>query len=228
MLRFTVRSLLAALVALLLLPFSAHITAQSAAAVRLPEPRRDGRMSVEAALWARRSTRAFTRDSLTLGDLAQLLWAAQGANRPDGHRTVPSANATYPLEVLVLPARVPGLPAGVYRYRTGAHTLELAQASDRLPEFLQRAVRAPWIADAAAIIVITGLSEKTSRRYGARAERYTALEVGHAAQCVALQAAALGLGTTYVGGFVDAEVTRVLALAVGEVPYAVLPIGRPR
>ena len=228
MLRPAVYTVLAALVASPTLPFTARVSAQPAAVVRLPEPRRDGRMSVEAALWARHSTRAFTRDSLALGDLAQLLWAAQGANRPDGHRTVPSANATYPLEVLVLPARVPGLPAGVYRYRSGAHTLELALSGDRVPEFLKSAATAPWIADAAAIIVITGLSEKTARRYGARAERYTALEVGHAAQSVALQAAALGLGTTYVGGFVDSEVTRLLALPAGEVPYAVLPIGRPR
>ncbi len=228
MLRPTVGGLLVAIAAISSPPVIARVNAQPLATVRLPEPRRDGRMSVEAALWARRSTRAFTRDSLALGDLAQLLWAAQGANRPDGHRTVPSANATYPLEVLVLPARVANLPAGVYRYRSGAHTLELTQAGDRLPEFLKSAVRAPWIADAAAIIVITGLSERTSRRYGVRAERFTALEVGHAAQSVALQAAALGLGTTYVGGFADAEVTRVLSLGAGEVPYAVLPIGRPR
>jgi SagB-type dehydrogenase family enzyme len=219
---------LTALAAVPALPPAHPLLAQQAAVVRLPEPRRDGRMSLEAALWARHSTRAFTRDSLPLADLAQLLWAAQGANRPDGHRTAPSAGATYPLEVLVLPARVSGLPAGTYRYRSGAHTLEPVQAGDRLPEFLQSAARAPWIADAAALLVITGVGERTARRYGERAERYVALEAGHAAQNVALQAAALGLGTTYVGSFVDSAVTRLLALPPGERPYAVLPVGRPR
>lgn len=228
MYRPAVLSVLTALAAVPAITAGPPAAAQQTAAVRLPEPRRDGRMSLEAALWARHSTRAFTRDSVSLADLAQLLWAAQGANRPDGHRTAPSAGATYPLEVLVLPARVSGLPAGTYRYRGGPHVLELAQPDDRLPEFLASAARAPWIADAAALIVITGVGERTSRRYGERTERYVAIEVGHAAQNVALQAAALSLGTTYVGSFVDSAVTRILALPAGERPYAVLPIGRPR
>ena len=207
---------------------TAPAAAQQTTSVRLPEPRRDGRMSLEAALWARRSVRAFTRDSLALADVAQLLWAAQGANRPDGHRTAPSAGATYPLEVLVLPARVRGLAAGTYRYRGGGHTLELAHPGDQVPAFLASGARGAWLADAAAFLVITGVGERTSRRYGERAERYVAIEVGHAAGNVALQAATLGLGTTFVGSFSDSAVARILALPVGERAYAVLPIGRPR
>ncbi len=204
------------------------LAAQQAAAVRLPEPRRDGAMSLEAALRARRSVRAFTRDSIALGDVAQLLWAAQGANRPDGGRTAPSAGATYPLEVLLLPVRVSGLAAGTYRYRSDGHVLQPVQPADAVPAFLASAARQPWIADAAALLVITGVGERTARRYGERAERYVAIEVGHAAQNVALQAAALGLGTTYVGAFSDSAVARILALPAGERAYAVLPVGRPR
>lgn len=222
--------LVAVLTALSAVPPSIIVPAAVAQeyAVRLPEPRRDGRVSLEAALWARRSVRAFTRDSLALADVAQLLWAAQGANRPDGHRTAPSAGATYPLEVLLLPARVQGLPAGTYRYRSGDHALSLVQAGDQVAPFLASGARSAWLADAAAFLVITGVGERTSRRYGERGERYVAIEVGHAAQNVALQVAALGLGTTYVGSFSDSAVARVLGLPAGERAYAVLPIGRPR
>ena len=53
-------------------------------------------------------------------------------------------------------------------------------------------------------------------------------EVGHAAQNVHLQAAALELGTVVVGAFDDAEVKRVLALAANEEPLCLMPVGKPR
>ena len=54
------------------------------------------------------------------------------------------------------------------------------------------------------------------------------MEVGHAAQNVHLQAAALELGTVVVGAFDDAEVKRVLALATNEEPLCLMPVGKPR
>ena len=200
---------------------------QPATTVRLPAPRRDGAMSVEAALWARRSVRSLTRDTIALADAAQLLWAAQGVNRPDGHRTAPSAGATYALEVLLVATRVRDLPPGVYRYRPATHTLDLAAAGDRLSDLLTT-VRQPWIGDAAAVIVLTAVYERTARRYGERADRYVPIEAGSAAQNVYLACAALGLGTTYVGSYSDTAVTRVLALAPDERPLGLLPVGRPR
>jgi nitroreductase len=51
--------------------------------------------------------------------------------------------------------------------------------------------------------------------------------VGHAAQNVCLQAAALGLGAVVVGAFEDGSVKRVLGLAGGEEPLALIPVGQP-
>jgi hypothetical protein len=111
--------------ALLLLAGSAAIAQQAPSrTIKLPEARRQGTMSLEAALAARRSTRTLTRDSITLADVAQLLWSAQGVNRPDGHRTAPSAGGTYPLELYVVAARVRNLPAGVYHYVPRTHEIE--------------------------------------------------------------------------------------------------------
>jgi SagB-type dehydrogenase family enzyme len=200
---------------------------QAPSTIRLPEPRHQGPMSLEAALWARHSTRSFTRDSVALADIGQLLWAAQGVNRPDGHRTAASAGATYALETYVVAERVPGLPAGTYRYRPAGHELERATADARLADLLATA-RQTWIADAAAVVVLTAVHERTARRYGERAQQYVPIEVGLAASNLYLQAAALGLGTTFVGSFSDSAVSRVLALPPGERPMALLPIGRPR
>jgi nitroreductase len=52
------------------------------------------------------------------------------------------------------------------------------------------------------------------------------IEAGHAAQNVGLQAVALGLGTTIVGAFADAEVKRLLGLTEEE-PLLLVPVGKP-
>ncbi len=202
--------------------------AQQTPAIKLPEPRRQGTMSLEAALWARRSTRALTRDSIALADVGQLAWAAQGVNRPDGHRTAPSAGATYPLELYVVASRVRDLPAGVYHYLARSHELETLAAGDRLPELVTTATRQSWIADAAAMFVLAGAYDRTAGRYRDRTDRYVAIEVGAAGQDLYLQAAALGLGTTMVGSFPDSTLARVVGLPEGQRPVAVMPVGRPR
>jgi SagB-type dehydrogenase family enzyme len=195
--------------------------------IPLPEVRRDGAMSLEAALWARRSVRTLKPDALSLADAAQLLWAAQGKNRPDGHRTAPSAMAVYPLEVYLVAGSVEGLAPGVYRYRSATHDLVLAQAGDQRVELTAAPGRPPgWAANAPLLVVFAGAWDRASRRFSTRTERYVAMEVGHAAQNVYLQAAALGLGTTFMGGYNDSALTRVLG--VDERPMGVMPVGKPR
>ena len=63
--------------------------------ISLPEPAKDGAISVEKALTGRRSTRSFAERPLTRQDVAQLLWAAQGITGERGFRTAPSAGALF-------------------------------------------------------------------------------------------------------------------------------------
>jgi SagB-type dehydrogenase family enzyme len=221
------RILRAAMAAVPLLAFAALAAAQEPQPIRLPEARRESAMSLEAALWARRSIRTLLPDALTLADAAQLLWAAQGKNRPDGHRTAPSAMAVYPLEVYLVAGSVEGLAAGVYRYRSATHDLVLAQAGDKRAELTAAPGRPPgWAATAPLLVVFAAAWDRASRRFGARTERYAAMEVGYASQNVYLQAAALGLGTTFMGNYNDSAMTRVLG--ADERPMGVMPVGKPR
>jgi SagB-type dehydrogenase family enzyme len=199
-----------------------------AATIKLPEPRHEGSMSLEAALWARHSTRALSRDSISLAEIGQLLWAAQGANRSDGHRTAPSAGATYPLELYLVAARVRGLPAGVYHYLGRTHEIELVVAADRLQALADSATRQRWQADAAVAIVFTAVYERTAQRYRERAERYVPMEVGFAGENVYLQAASLGLATTFAGSFQDSVLARLVGLPADRRPLGIMPIGKPR
>ena len=195
--------------------------------ITLAAPRTDGPMPLDAALQQRRSLRSFAATPLTRAELSQLLWAAQGRSSADGRRTVPSAGATYPLELIVLAAAAEAVPAGWYRYAAGEHRLLPQRAGDSRAELAAAAVNQVWLRDAPVVIVVAAKAARTAARYGARADRYVAIEAGAAAQNLQLQAVALGLGSTLVGAFDDAAVRRVAELASDEQPLLIVPIGRP-
>jgi SagB-type dehydrogenase family enzyme len=203
------------------------MASETGATIPLPEPRSRGSLSLEATLAARRSVRDFAGGALTLDEMAQLLWAAQGITEPRfGLRAAPSAGALYPLEMICLAGEVEGLAPDVYRYRPAEHTLVPLGGGDRRAALAEAAAGQDWIAAAPCILVLCGVYARTSRKYGERGTRYVHIEVGHAGQNVYLQGRALGLGTTIVGAFRDREVQRLLGLAEDEAPLALLPVGR--
>jgi len=193
--------------------------------ISLPPPNVSSDYSVEEALAYRRSIRRFTARPLTLEDIGQLLWAAQGLRSTATGRTAPSAGALYPLEVYLIAGDVDGLDSGVYKYQPLGHKMRLQQAGDHRDIVARAAWGQDWMADGAAIVVITAVYARTARKYGRRAERYVHIEVGHAAQNIYLQAQTMGLGTTIVGAFRDSKVRDVLELPADEAPLALLPVG---
>jgi SagB-type dehydrogenase family enzyme len=213
-------------VVLLMTPLPA--VAQIGSPVRLPPPRWPEGASLEAALSRRRSVREFADRPVALPDLSRLLWAAQGVTSPSGGRTAPSAGARYPLEVLVVAGNVAELPAGIYRYRPATHDLVMVAAGDRRRELMEAAGRQESVSDAAAVLVMAAVPERTSARYGERGTRYVHIEIGHATQNACLAAAAGGLGTVVVGAFDDGRVAGVVGLGAGERPFLLLPVGWPR
>ena len=196
--------------------------------LQLPVPDKQGSQALESVLNQRRSVREFTAAAVSLKDISQLLWAAQGISHGQDHRTAPSAGALYPLELYLLAGKVEGLDAGIYQYQPNTHTLTLVEEGDIRKQLAAAAYGQMWIKDSPAVIVIAAEYERTTVKYGPRGLRYVHIEVGHAAQNVYLQATALGLGTTFVGAFVDAAVAEVMELAPSHEPLAILPIGRPR
>jgi SagB-type dehydrogenase family enzyme len=197
-----------------------------APAIDLPDPQRTGSMSVEQALQQRRSVRSYAPEPLSLQEISQLLWAAQGLTAPArGFRTTPSAGATFPLEIDLLVTGVDRLEDGVYRYRVQDHALERRIAEDLRRDLHAAAHRQSAILDAPVVMVISGVVSRTVRRYGGRAQRYMHMEAGHAAQNVYLQGTALGIGTVVVGAFVDDRVADVLRLSPNEQPLYLMPLG---
>jgi len=217
---------LPALFAAVLLALTAPAALPAAAPVALPPPDTAGKLPLEKALATRRSLREFAPGGLTLAQVSQLAWAAQGVTSPDGKRTAPSARAVYPLVVYLVANDVTGLPRGLYRYEPKAHALAPVASGDQGPGVAAATGRQPFVAAAPLVFVVTGDSALAASKFGARAERWVAMETGFVVQNVYLEATALGLGTVMVGGFDVAALQRGLALPSGHEPYAVLPVGR--
>jgi len=187
----------------------------------LPPADKQGHMTLEAALAARRSVRRFEARALTPGEMGQLCWATQGVTSPRGLRAAPSAGATFPLELYVADAR------GLWRYDPGRHALEPARQGDLRPALQAAALNQACVGQAPAVFIIAADASRTARRYGARAERYVLIEVGHASQNLLLQAVALGLGGVAVGAFDDARLNQALALPKGVEALYMVPVGEP-
>lgn len=219
-----------ALLSLPRLGLSAENAAQ--AVISLPAPRLDGKVSIEAALKQRRSVRKFAPAPLTLEEIGQLCWAAQGVTDDKGHRTAPSARAVYPLELYVVAGSVTGLVPGLYRYQPSSHSLHLVAPGDKRADLDEKAVGQSWmpIARAAAVFVISGNAAKTASSpdpaMKERGRLFMWVEAGLAAQGFFLEATGMGLGSTYVGGFRPVQAHEVLGLAASEEVMAILPVGR--
>lgn len=89
-------------------------------------------------------------------------------------------------------------------------------------------MRQSVVAEAGAVFVIAAVFERTTGKYGARAERYVYMEAGHAGQNLLLEAVALGLGAVPVGAFEDVRVRKLLGMPEEETPVYVIPVGVPR
>jgi len=194
--------------------------------IMLPEPRTTGGISIEEAILHRRSVRRYTKEAITLNELSQLLWAAQGVTSEEGFRTAPSAGALYPLEVYVVAGNVDGLAGGVYRYRADGHTLQRIRDGDLRENLSGCALGQTQVTDAAVDIVFAATFERTTAKYGERGVGYVYIEAGHAAQNVYLQAEASGIGVCAVGAFYEQEVSELLSLPEGETPIYILTVGK--
>ena len=195
--------------------------------IQLPAPNYESNTSVEEALLNRRSVREYNKEALSISEVSQILWAAQGiTDKENGLRTAPSAGALYPLEIYLVAANIKDLPAGIYKYYYENHTLKKLLEGDKRTDISNASLKQESLESSSAIVAITAIYERTSVKYRNRTERYVDMEVGHVGQNIYLQAVSLGLGTVMVGAFNDEALKKVLALPEDENPLALYPLGK--
>lgn len=199
--------------------------------VKLPAPRLESTVSVERALQNRRTVRTFQNEPLSLTEVSQLLWAAQGITGSRGDRelrTAPSAGAIYGLETYLVAAGVEGLEPGLYRYTPRGHTVTFLRKGDLRADLCAASLGQSCVKDGAAMIVFASVPARVAAKYKERGWKFAVLEAGHASENVYLQAEALGIGTVAVGSFTESEVKKILNLPEGEEPMYLMPVGKKK
>jgi SagB-type dehydrogenase family enzyme len=195
--------------------------------IQLSAPSYTSTITIEEALHKRRSIRDYSDEPLSISDISQILWAAQGITEESyGLRTAPSAGALYPLEIYIAISNIKDLAPGFYKYKPQSHTLKKISGGDKRLDISNSALQQDAIENSSAIIIISAVYERTAAKYGSRAERYIHIEVGSVGQNIYLQSVSLGLGTVMIGAFKDEALKKVLALPKNENPYAIMPLGK--
>lgn len=179
--------------------------AQDMEVIKLPKPQTEGGKPLMEALKARQTGREFSPEKLPLRVLSNLLWAADGINRPEsGKRTAPSAVNWQEIDIYV------ALEEGLYLYNVKDHILVPVLAKDLRGDTGPQ----PFVAGAPLNLVY--VADYT--RMGTAAEKdkdfYSATDTGFISQNVYLYCASEGLSTV-VRGYVDKE---SLAKAMGLKP----------
>jgi len=190
--------------------------------IKLPAPV-ESSFTLGKALKERKSERSLSGPALSLDVISQLLWAAQGENRP-GKRTVPSAMARYPLELYVVVTKSDALAEGVYKYSPKDHSI--LKIKDGNPETIFVAIKnmQPWIPVAPAIFIFSGVSSRLGG--GENGELYTFWESGAASQALLLQVEASGLGARVASGVDLNAVKSNAGLSAEERVSVIIPVGR--
>jgi SagB-type dehydrogenase family enzyme len=200
---------------------------------KLPKPNFAGKMSTETAMTKKKSVRHFAKDPLTLDQVSQLLWAANGNLPVDAIsgatvKTLASAGGIYPLEIFLVTGdrSVNGLSAGIFRYNPVSNSLSQIFSGDARMALSQAALSQLWMASAPVTIVIAGAFGKSTAKYGPRGIQYTFMESGASNQNLYLQAESIGLRIGTVGAFDENAVSASIKLPAGVTPLLLVPVGR--
>ena len=190
--------------------------------IRLPEPKREGDMSLERAIAERRSERSYRSKQLSQEEISQILWSAQGITSDRGYRAAPSAGGLYPMELYA------ATEEGVFHYKPRKHRLRILAKTDLREELSQAALGQAWVREAPMVVVLCAVYERVTSKYGQRGIRYVHMEAGHIAQNIHLQAEVLGLGSVPVGAFNAKDVRSLLSLPADQEPVYIIPVGYVR
>jgi hypothetical protein len=152
---------------------------------RLPGPCREGGRPLMEVLRDRKSTREFRADPISREQLANLLWAAFGVNRPEtGQRTAPCTMNLRCIDVYLATAE------GTFRYDADEHGLVVVNRED------VRAVTGgqDYVKIAPVALIYVADHAKFSKVDAAERDFYAAVDAGLIGQNVYLYCASESLG----------------------------------
>lgn len=204
---------------------------------RPPDPWHGLSADFANVLQARRTCRRFSGEPMTCQQLATVLGCTFGRTAtmrdptlgPYVLKTSPSGGARHPVEAYPIVLAVDDVPPGIYHYSVRHHGLTTIAEGLFSNESVEICANQPWVQQAAAVLVLTGVVERSAWKYRqAHAYRVLLLDIGHLGQTFQLVCTALGLGPFTSAALHSAPATALLRIdGIGEIPLCVLTVGRP-
>ena len=202
---------------LLLCLFISVATFAADKVIRLPKPNLNRNSEVMEAFANRHSTREYAAKALTLTDLSDLLWAANGINRPEeGKRTAPSAMNKQDVDVYVV------LPEGTYLYDAKAHQLNLVAEGDHRGAVAggQAFVKSAPV----SLLLVSDLSRLGDAK-NTHTQLMGAVDAGIVSQNISIFCSAAKLATVPRASMDTAKLKSVLKLTDTQLPLMNQPVG---
>ncbi|GJL77836.1 MAG: hypothetical protein NPINA01_08250 [Nitrospinaceae bacterium] len=193
--------------------------------------------SIDEVVASRRSVRSFSDQALSLKELSKLLQQSYGItgeiSLPDGGtialRASPSGGALYPAEIYLGIRKVEGLEPGIYHYNVPDHALELLIPGDPTEKLHEACCQQEYTQQAAVVFLISGVFQRTKRKYGERGYRYVFLDVGHLAQNIYISSTAQDLAVMTTCGFFDDVANQLLRIdGIDEATLYVAFVGKKK
>jgi SagB-type dehydrogenase family enzyme len=177
----------------------------------------------------RRSTRAFTGESITIEELASIF---EFTYRPDlmNEKNVDSKPEYFDLSLIqtfVAVNSVDGLEEGCYYFSQNDFHLRQVRFKNFRDEVYYLCLGQELGHKASAVVFHTANLSKAVFKYGERAYRYLHLDAGHLGQRINLAAINLGLGVSGIGGFFDDQVNEVLGIPENVAVVYITTLGVP-
>lgn len=139
-------------------------------------------------------------------------WVRQTQGVTMRYRAAPSAGGLYPAELYVAVRGVDGIPDGLLAYRAPDHSLVVCWEGDFWRDLRQYTFADPAIADARAVLIGTGVYQRSAWRYRDRAYRRVLLDTGHVFGNALVASHAHGWGVRLLPDFVDDGINGLLLL----------------
>ena len=181
----------------------------------------------------RTSQRRYTDESLTIQELAYLLWATQGVRKvimggKGSLRTVPSSGARNPFETYLAINRVAGIAPGVYRYLPFEHKLVHLSAGESLADKLgELAMDQSFVGRSAVCFIWSAVPYRAEWRYGTQGAKGVLLDAGHVCQNLYLACESIGCGTCAIAAYRQEDLDRFLGLdGEDELVVYLAPVGK--
>lgn len=188
----------------------------------LPAPHIVGAKSVTEALWNRKSERECSLRALGLQDLSNVLWAANGVNRPDERRrTAPSALNVQDICIYVF------IQEGVYLYEPVTHSLSLKAEGDQRTIIAGKPSPArsqEYAADFPAILLMVSDLRRFEMPVDDSVREMAAIDAGIVSENVALFCAAMGFVTVPRVSMDKEAIIRTLNLTETQIPLINNPV----